>query len=211
MVALFSVEEFDKLKDDLVLFSFALRSMETRVQTILEEFTFLQTYNPIEHVKSRLKSPESIAAKLHKRGFDLTAENARTKLADIAGMRCICSYARDIATIANILTRQPDFKILRERDYISAPKVSGYRSYHLIIVVPIYLTNQTIHLPVEVQIRTQAMDFWASLEHKVRYKFNDVMPPHLIKELWECAEKIDDLDTQMMHIQDAANMTRQKK
>jgi putative GTP pyrophosphokinase len=211
MSALFPPEEFARLKKELVLFRCALSNMEMRVWTLLEEFQNLQTYNPIEHVKSRLKSPESIAAKLNRRGLQLTSENARTHLTDIAGIRCICSYARDILTLADVIKRQPDIKILKQRDYIETPKESGYRSYHLIIEVPIYLTEQTERLPVEVQIRTQAMDFWASLEHKVRYKFNDDMPDSITRNLWECAEKISELDKQMFEIQDVANLTRQKK
>ncbi|MCL1883118.1 MAG: GTP pyrophosphokinase family protein [Defluviitaleaceae bacterium] len=211
MGALFSTEEFAKLKTELVLYKCALKNMGTRVETLLEEFSNLQENNPIEHVKSRLKTPESIAAKLHRRGIPLTAENARTKLTDIAGIRCICSYARDISALAEILSRQPDINILKKRDYVNTPKDSGYRSYHLIIEVPIYLTFKTEYLPVEVQIRTQAMDFWASLEHKVRYKFNDEMPEPIIRNLFECAEKIAELDAQMFEIQDVANWTRQKK
>ncbi|MCL2577530.1 MAG: GTP pyrophosphokinase family protein [Defluviitaleaceae bacterium] len=211
MAVLFSPEEFTKLKKELVLFSCALKNMEMRVWTLLEEFQNLQTYNPIEHVKTRMKSPESIADKLNRRGLEITAENARTQLTDIAGIRCICSYARDIITLADIIKRQPDIKILRQRDYIESPKPSGYRSYHLIIEVPIYLTEQTERIPVEVQIRTQAMDFWAALEHKVRYKFNDDMPESITKNLWECAEQISELDKQMFEIQNMANSTREKK
>lgn len=211
MAILFSTEEFSLLKKDLVLFKCALNNMETRVGTILEEFANLHENNPIEHVKARVKTPESIAQKLHRRGFELTAENARTHLTDIAGIRCICSYARDIGTIADVFVRQPDIKILKMRDYVSAPKPSGYRSFHLIIEVPIYLTDSTVHLPVEVQIRTQAMDFWASLEHKVRYKFNKAMPEPISRSLWECAEKIAELDKEMFKIQDIASLTRQKK
>jgi putative GTP pyrophosphokinase len=209
MSFLFSAEEFAKLKTDLVLYKCALSNMETRVQILLEEFMHLHDYNPIEHVKSRLKFPESIADKLHRRGFALTAENARTQLTDIAGIRCICSYARDIGQLAQVLTSHPDIKILKERDYVKDPKPSGYRSYHIIMEVPIYLTTETHHLPVEVQIRTQAMDFWASLEHKVRYKFNDEMPDTSTRNLLECAEKIAELDNQMFQIQDIANLTRQ--
>jgi len=207
----FEPQEFALLKTDMVLFACALDTMKTRVKTLIEEFTHLHENNPIEHVKTRVKSPERIAEKLHRRGFALTAENARTQLTDIAGIRCICSYARDISALATILMNQPDIEILKERDYISNPKASGYRSYHLIMRVPIYLTNETKHLPVEIQIRTQAMDFWASLEHKVRYRFDDEMPDTIIRNLRECADKIAELDTQMFQIQDIANWTRQRK
>ncbi|MCL2215514.1 MAG: GTP pyrophosphokinase family protein [Defluviitaleaceae bacterium] len=205
---LFSPEEFSKLKEQLVLYRCALNNMNTRVETLLEDFTHLQPYNPVEHVKSRVKSPESIAEKLHRRNFEITAANARTHLTDIAGIRCICSYAKDIFLMAEVIKRQPDIKILGEKDYLSEPKPSGYRSFHLIIEVPIYMTVTTEHLPVEVQLRTQAMDFWASLEHKVRYKYNNQMPDTLLRELKECAEKIAELDNRMYLIQEIADLTR---
>ena len=208
---LFSKEEFELLKKDLVLYKCALNNMKTRVDTLLEEFSNLQAYNPLEHIKKRVKSPERIAEKLHKRGFALTAENARTQLTDIAGIRCICSYARDIGMLADVFGRQPDIKILKQRDYVKNPKQSGYRSYHLVVEVPIYLTDTTERLPVEIQIRTQAMDFWAALEHKVRYQFNDDMPEPITRNLWECAEKIAKLDEEMLEIQVVASLTRQKK
>ena len=208
MAILFSAEEFAKLKQDLVLFRCALKNMETRVETLLEDFMHLQPYNPIEHVKSRLKSPESIAEKLHRRGYELTAQNARNCLTDIAGMRCICSYAKDIFLMADVFKRQQDIKIISNKDYVTDPKGSGYRSYHLIIEVPIYLTATTEYLPVEVQLRTQAMDFWASLEHKVRYKYNFQMPDTLSRELIECADKIAELDNRMYLIQEIADLTR---
>ena len=208
MQPLFSGEEFAQLKKDLVLYQCALDNMATRVGILVEEFTHLHDYNPIEHVKKRLKSPERIAGKLHRRSFALTAENARTQLTDIAGIRCICSYARDIGQIAAVLAQQPDIKIIKERDYVKDPKPSGYRSYHIIMEVPIYLTTATHRLPVEVQIRTQAMDFWASLEHKVRYKYNNQMPDTLSRELIECADKIAELDNRMYLIQEIADLTR---
>ena len=211
MAVLFSDSEFKKLKNDLVLYKCALNNMATRVETLVEEFSNLHESNPIEHVKKRLKSPERIAEKLNKRGCALTAENARTKLTDIAGIRCICSYARDILMIADVLRRQPDMKILKQRDYVNSPKASGYRSYHIILEVPIYLTSAVKRLPVEVQIRTQAMDFWASLEHKVRYRFNDEMPDSIIRKLYECSEGIAHLDKEMLNIQDIADLTRQRK
>jgi len=208
MAILFSQVEFGKLKEILILYRCALNNMDYRVETLLEDFVNLQEYNPIEHVKSRLKSPESIAEKLERRGFPITAASAVSNLTDIAGIRCICSYAKDIKYLAQVFTRQPDIKVLIEKDYVSDPKPTGYRSYHLILEVPVYLTNSTAHLPVEVQIRTQAMDFWASLEHKVRYKFNDQIPESLSRELIECADKIQELDDRMSLIQEIADLAR---
>lgn len=202
MPMLFPSGEFVKLKQQLTIYECALKMVRTRIEILLEDFNNFQAYNPIEHVKIRLKTPESIADKLHRRGFKITAENAREHLTDVAGLRCICSYARDIFYIVEVLKKQPDMKVRIERDYVTKPKPSGYRSYHMILDVPVYFTDKTEWLPVELQIRTQAMDFWASLEHKVRYKYNGKMPRHLCQELSECAEKIDELDKRMYLIQD---------
>ena len=206
MAVLFSPDEFAKMKEYLVLYNCALKTMVTRMDILVEDFSNLQVYNPIEHVKSRLKSPESIAEKLHRRKWEVTAESARQNLTDIAGLRCICAYAKDIFYIADVFKRQPDIKVLVERNYVTSPKPSGYRSYHLIMEVPIYLSGTTEFLPVEVQIRTQAMDFWASLEHKVRYKYKDEMPQHISHDLIECAEKIAELDNRMYLIQEILDM-----
>jgi len=203
---LFPEEEFLKLKELLVLYSCALKTVETRVDILLEDFTNFQTYNPIEHIKTRLKSPESIAGKLDRRHLDITVESARAHLTDIAGVRVICSYAKDIEYIANVLKAQSDITLRGERDYITKPKPSGYRSYHLIFNVAVYLSDRTEYLPVEVQIRTQAMDFWASLEHKVKYKYNGHMPDHLSREFIDCAKKIAELDDRMYLIKEIAEM-----
>jgi len=206
MAVLFSPEEFSKLKEDLVLYNCALKNMTTRMDILLEDFSNLQTNNPIEHVKYRLKSPESIAAKLHRQGYPLTAYSAKNHLTDIAGIRCICPYAKDIKFIAQVLKSQADLKILSEKDYVTAPKTSGYRSYHMIFEVPIYLSCTKETLPVEVQIRTQSMDFWATLEHKARYKYQDEMPEHLAHELQECATRIAELDERMILIQELVDI-----
>jgi len=180
--------------------------MTARMDILLEDFANLQTNNPIEHVKYRLKSNESIAAKLHRQGYELTADNARKHLTDIAGVRCICPYTKDITYIAKVLKSQTDLKVLSEKDYVTGPKPSGYRSYHLIFEVPIFLANNEVSLPVEVQIRTQAMDFWATLEHKARYKYQDDMPKHLSHELHECADRIAELDDRMSLIQELVDI-----
>jgi len=206
MAVLFSSDEFTKLKEYLVLYRCALRNMTTRMDILLEDFSNLQTFNPVEHVKDRLKSPESIASKLYRQNLELTADSARKHLTDIAGIRCICSYTKDITFMAKVLKSQPDLRVLSEKDYVSNPKPSGYRSYHLILEVPIYLTGTEERLPVEVQIRTQAMDFWATLEHKARYKYADRMPDHLSHELQECADKIAELDDRMYLIQEIVDI-----
>ena len=202
MSILFPPDEFAKMKNLMVLYRCALKNMEMRMDILLEDFDNIQKHNPIEHIKKRLKSYESIADKLHRLHFPITAASARTNLTDIAGLRCICSYAKDITYLAEVFKTQPDMKLISEKNYVENPKPSGYRSHHLILEVPIYLTNATERLPVEIQIRTQAMDFWASLEHKIRYKYKSGMPIHLEEGLRDCAAQISDLDERMYKIQE---------
>jgi len=203
----FKDEEFGKLKEMLVPYKCALMNMKTRLDILLEDFNKLQSHNPIEHVKERMKSPESMAEKLNRLGHEITAENARQHLRDIAGLRCICSFTKDIPFVTDVLKRQPDIIVAQEKDYITHPKPSGYRSYHLILEIPVHLSQKTALMPVEVQLRTQAMDFWAALEHKVRYKYIDgVMPAHLAHDLLDCAEKIAELDGRMALVQDLVDI-----
>ena len=202
----FSEKEFLKLKNYLVLYNCALKNMETRVNILLEDFKNFQENNPVEHVKSRLKSPESIAEKLQRRGFEITADSAIQNLFDIAGIRITCAYSKDIAFLADIFRRQQDASILYERDYINKPKATGYRSHHIITEVPIYLTSETKFIPVEIQIRTQAMDFWASLEHNVRYKYDNEVPESVSGELVACAEEIAALDSRMYVLHERMKM-----
>jgi putative GTP pyrophosphokinase len=202
MSILFPPNEFLKVKELLVFYRCALKNMEMRMDILLEDFDNLQTHNPVEHIKRRLKSYESIAQKLHRLGHPVTCESARKNLTDIAGLRCICSYAKDITYLAGVFKNQPDMKLISEKNYVTTPKPSGYRSHHIILEVPIYLTDSVQRLPVEIQIRTQAMDFWASLEHKIRYKYKTGMPAHLAEGLRECAEQISDLDERMYKIQE---------
>ena len=199
MAIRFSQEEFFKLENHLVHYNCALKNMETRINILVEDFN-LQEYNPLEHVKSRLKSPESIASKLERRGHPITADSAITNLHDIAGIRCICSFSPDIMHMAEILRRQEDMTILYERDYINNPKPSGYRSFHMCVELPIYLANKTMRLPVEVQLRTQAMDFWATLEHKARYKYDNVVPENVTKKLVIYSNASATLDKHMYEI-----------
>jgi putative GTP pyrophosphokinase len=184
--------------------------MATRLDILLEDFKNFQPNNPIEHITSRIKSPESIAEKLTRLGYDITAENARNHLTDIAGLRCICCYTNDVIKIAAALKRQPDISVVVEKDYINKPKPSGYRSYHLILNVPVFLINETVYLPVEIQIRTSAMDFWASLEHKVRYKYRNEMPKHLSIELNNCATQIAKLDERMYKIHEIVDLLSER-
>lgn len=201
-MVLFPPEEFVKMKSHLVRYRCALRNLEMRLEVLNDDFNHLQRNNPIEHIKSRLKSYESIAQKLQRLGHPITADAAMDNLTDIAGLRCICSYAKDIFYLAEVFKCQPDLEVISEKNYVTTPKPSGYRSYHIIFKVPVFLTDSIDLLPVELQIRTQAMDFWGSLEHKIRYKYRSGMPIHLVEGLKVCAEQIADLDERMFKIQE---------
>jgi len=207
--ARFEIEEFEKLKDSLVIYRCALKIIETKLTNLNDYYAAFYEGNPIEHFAYRIKSPESIADKLRAKNLPITAEAAVANLNDIAGARVICSYAKNIREIADIIRAQHDLTIVSEKDYVSAPKVSGYRSYHLVAEVKpgILFDGQTC--PVEIQIRTSAMDFWASLEHKVRYKYGGQVPDHLSRELQLCAEKINELDDRMYLIQELVELVNE--
>ena len=180
----------------------ALREVSTKLEILNDEFHMRHSRNPIHHVESRIKSPESIAQKLTRKGLPLTAEAAMEHLHDIAGIRVVCAYLNDAYAIAELLTSQDDVRFLQTRDYIRNPKPNGYRSLHLIVEIPVFLSSGKLLLPVEVQIRTIAMDFWASLEHQLRYKESLPVPDSLNRQLYDAAERIAALDGEMQHIHD---------
>ncbi|MDD3308283.1 MAG: GTP pyrophosphokinase family protein, partial [Acetobacterium sp.] len=173
---------------------------KTKLEILDEEFQVRYDHNPIHHMEYRLKAPQSIAEKMQKKGLEITAENIRKNLTDIAGVRVICNYLNDINHIANLLVRQDDLTLVRKNDYINEPKKNGYRSLHLIVLVPIFLAERTESVPVEIQIRTIAMDFWASLEHQLKYKGHNDMSEGLRERLKYCAESITRLDEEMQMI-----------
>lgn len=175
----------------------ALKTLNTQLEIVNEERAATGETNPIEHVKSRIKSPKSIARKLIKRGYEPTIENATEYLDDIAGMRVICSFPEDIYKIADFLKEHLSIKINYIKDYIKYPKENGYRSYHMHVEVPVYLYGRTYYVKVEIQIRTIAMDFWATLEHKIRYKTDNEITAHINNELAECAHLVSVLDKRM--------------
>ena len=178
----------------------AIKEIKTKLEILDEEFQARYDHNPIHHMEYRLKSPQSIAGKMQKKGLEITAENIRKNLTDIAGVRVICNYLHDINRIANLLIRQDDITLIRNIDYINEPKKNGYRSLHLIVLVPIFLAERTESVPVEIQIRTIAMDFWASLEHQLKYKGHSDMSEGLRERLKYCAESITRLDEEMQMI-----------
>lgn len=184
----------------ILLYNSALKEIGTKLEILNDEFQHIHQYNPIEHIKSRVKTSESIVRKLKRRGYESTLENMQKYINDIAGIRVICSFTSDIYRVADMLANQSDVKVLSIKDYIKNPKDSGYKSYHMIVSVPIYLSDSVIDTKVEVQIRTVAMDFWASLEHKMNYKFDMNAPEEIKQELYECAQMVSALDDRMLQL-----------
>ena len=190
-------EEWERMR---LIYDAALREINTKLETLNNEFKMRHQYNPIEHMTSRIKSPESIAKKLKHNGRRLTVENIIRYINDVAGIRVICSYASDIYRIAHLISEQSDVTILKIKDYIKNPKQNGYKSYHMIVSVPVFLSDMTINTKVEIQIRTIAMDFWASLEHKLYYKKGKVVPRQVLIGLNQCADLAALLDEKMQDI-----------
>ncbi|MCD7890228.1 MAG: GTP pyrophosphokinase family protein [Ruminococcus sp.] len=182
------------------LYDSAIEVVKTYLNILDGEFSVKFQRNPIHNIESRLKSPQSIIGKLQKKGLPLTADAARKNLLDIAGIRVTCCYISDIYAIADLLSRCDDFVVIKKKDYIKNPKPSGYRSFHMVVNVPVYLSTQKRYAPVEIQIRTIAMDFWASLEHQLKYKSSEKVPEELSEQLRDCADKISETDYQMQHI-----------
>lgn len=206
MVARFSDEEFTRLKNLLLVYEWAHRSMLTKLGIIQESLKLSPNPSPIGYIAGRIKTPESIAGKLYKQGVELTADNAKKHLKDIAGIRIICPYAKDIYFLAGLLREMPDGHIISEKDYVTKPKPSGYRSYHIIMEITIYHSGKTETLPIEIQIRTEAMNFWATLEHQAKYKYNEHIPKHLSDELIICADKIAELDNRMFLVHEIISL-----
>ena len=184
----------------ILIYKSALKQISTKLEILNDEFQHVHRYNPIEHIKSRIKSSESIVKKLRRNSLESTIENMVEYVNDIAGIRVICSFSSDIYRIAEMISNQNDIKVLAIKDYIKTPKPSGYRSYHMLITVPVYLSDRIVNAKVEVQIRTVAMDFWASLEHKINYKFEGDVPQNIKDELVECAQMITAADNRMLRL-----------
>jgi len=182
------------------LYNAAIREVRTKLEILDSEFNIRYAANPIHHIDSRLKSPRSIIEKLARKGWPLSLESAEEHLMDIAGIRIICNYVDDIYRIAEMLIHQQDIELVERKDYIREPKPNGYRSLHLVVRVPVFLSSHTELVPVEVQIRTIAMDFWASLEHQLRYKSGVEATDELKLRLKRCAEQSAALDEEMQSI-----------
>ena len=180
------------------LYSAAVKQLSLKFDILNSEFNVLYARNPIHHIEGRVKSQESIVAKLEKKGLPVTIASARENVNDIAGVRVVCSYIDDVYRVSEMLARQTDVEIIKKQDYIQTPNYNGYRSLHLDIRVPVYLSDRTEYVMAEIQIRTIAMDFWASLEHDIRYKADkSKLPAGINEEMFTCADKIAEIDRQM--------------
>ena len=191
-------DQIDQWKSTMFLYSSALKSINTKIEILNNEFIQLYNYNPIEHITSRLKTPESIVKKLKHDGCEVTIDNMVEHLNDIAGIRIICSFMSDIYPIADMIARQADITVLHVKDYIKYPKANGYKSYHMVVTIPVYLSEGKKDTKVEIQIRTIAMDFWASLDHQMKYKKDVEDASEISDELKECAEVIAQTDLKML-------------
>lgn len=192
--------DVDNWKEVILIYNSALKQISTKLEILNDEFQHVHQYNPIEHIKSRIKTSESIVKKLKRNGYESTIENMVKYVNDIAGIRVICSFTSDIYEIAEMIRDQSDIKVISVKDYIVSPKASGYRSYHMLVTVPVYLSDRIVDTKVEIQIRTVGMDFWASLEHKIHYKFEGNAPDRIKEQLVECSRIVSDLDDRMLSL-----------
>ena len=201
--ALKSYEDVDSWKTIIFLYNAALKEVGTKLEILNDEFQHVHQYNPIEYIKRRIKTPESIVKKLKRYGYESTIDNMVNYVNDIAGIRIVCSFTSDIYRMAEMIGKQNDLTVVSVKDYIKHPKESGYKSYHMLVTVPIFLSDRVVDTKVEIQIRTIAMDFWASLEHKIYYKFEGNAPEYISKDLRECAEIVSMLDAKMLSLNEA--------
>ena len=203
------IEQASGFMELMMQYRCALMEVETKLNVLNAEFTMKNNRNPFESIKSRIKTPKSILEKLQRKGFEISVKGIEENLADVAGIRVICSFPDDIYATAKMLTDQDDIRVIQVKDYIINPKLNGYRSLHLILEVPIFLSNEKKNMKVEVQFRTIAMDFWASLEHKLKYKKNIENAEEISKELQRCAEASSQLDLRMQALRDRIEAERE--
>ena len=209
--AIKNYEDVDSWKTIMFLYQAALKEVGTKLEILNDEFQHVHKYNPIEHIKTRVKTPESIVKKLKRYGFETSMENMVNHINDIAGIRIVCSFTSDIYRIVEMIGKQNDFTVVSVKDYIKHPKESGYKSYHMLVTVPIFMGDKLIDTKVEIQIRTIAMDFWASLEHKIYYKFEGNAPDYISKDLQECSNIVSELDAKMLQLNEAILKAKQSQ
>ena len=193
-------DNIDHFRDLLMRYHSAMREVQTKLEILNDDLSLQNRRNPIENIYSRVKKPISIAGKLKRLGKPITVNAVREYLNDVAGIRVICSYIDDIYSIAKMLSKQSDVNVISTKDYIKNPKPNGYRSYHMVVEIPVFFSENTENMRVEIQIRTVAMDYWASLEHELRYKNEDKIPLNVSRDLKECAETIASIDKKMLEL-----------
>ncbi len=201
----------DDWKTVIFLYQSALKEVNTKLEILNDEFQHVHQYNPIEYFKSRIKTPESIVKKLRRYGYESSIDNMVNYVNDIAGIRIVCSFTSDIYRIAEMIGKQNDLTVISVKDYIKNPKESGYKSFHMLVTVPIFLSDRVVDTKVEIQIRTIAMDFWASLEHKIYYKFEGNAPEYISRELRECSGIVSMLDARMLRLNEAILQAKQEQ
>lgn len=200
------LKEFQAIQQ---LYSSAVKEVSTKLEVLNDEFKIRYDHNPIRHMENRIKTPKSIIEKLQRNGLPVNIQSAQENLNDIAGIRVVCCYIDDIYKIAELLLKQRDITLVKRKDYIAHPKENGYRSLHLVVKIPVFLSERVVAVPVEIQIRTVAMDFWASLEHQLRYKKDQTAGLEIDAELLECAESISTLDVKMQNLYKKVNVEDQ--
>lgn len=189
-----------QFKEFMMMYSSAIKEIRTKFEILNDDLSVTYNRNPIEMIKSRIKTPDSIVNKMHRKGLEITMNSLIYNIEDVAGVRVICSFIDDIYEVANMLVSQDDVTLISVKDYIKNPKPNGYRSYHMIVEIPVFFANRRQNIKVEVQLRTIAMDFWASLEHGMKYKREIEGSERIVAELKDCAEKICEIDRKMQEI-----------
>ena len=196
-------EDVDSWSTVIFLYNSALKEVGTKLEILNDEFQHVHQYNPIEYIKRRIKTPESIVQKLKRNGYEVSIDSMVNHVNDIAGIRIVCSFTSDIYRLAEMIGKQNDLTVVSIKDYIKHPKESGYKSFHMLVTVPIFLSDRVVDTKVEIQIRTMAMDFWASLEHKIYYKFEGNAPEYISSDLKDCSEIVSMLDAKMLQLNEA--------
>jgi len=194
------IAQTERYQEIMMMYNCAMLEVKTKLEVLSNDFHIRSKRNPIEYIKCRIKTPISIIEKLNRKGIDITVEGILENINDIAGIRVICSFVNDIYAITDMLTKQDDITLIKKKDYIINPKLNGYRSMHLVVEVPVFFSDKKQSMRVEVQIRTMAMDFWASIEHQIYYKKNNPAPDIIVRELKECADTIASTDLKMQDI-----------
>ena len=196
------IDQETEFRQMMMMYSCAIKEIKTKLQVLNDELSIKRRRNPIEFIKTRVKQPDSIASKLRRKGYPVTVQSVFENLSDVAGVRVICAFIDDIYKVADMLTAQDDIELIKRKDYIKNPKMNGYRSLHLIIEVPVFFSDHKEQIRVEVQIRTIAMDFWASLEHQLKYKKDIDDAESIMYELRACADVINRTDYHMQSLRD---------